>query len=394
MKRIIPLHGFRAACKLLLLTAVCCAFCGCGEAEEREGVKQVQPDRPEVLYAQKFSLGWESGYRVVRVLSPEHSLEHTYVLVPENRPVPDHADGMTVVRVPLKKVTCENGFQVSLLDMLGAFGAIGGVSGKTRIGHERIHQMIDSGEIAVTGFMRRMNMETLLRLDPDLAFVNVSSVSSDVFEKMRAYGLSTGYFCASIEEHPLGTLEWIKFMGAFFQQDSLAAALFREREQAYLELQQKTMNTEEKPAVIAGYSRKGAWSTMGSSRWFAKMLEHAGALYLYEGLGLERGHILSHEVAMNAGIRADYWVNTHFSVSDLDALLGMDSRYGLFTSVRQKTVYNNNHSRFSNGRSRFWDEGMTEPHVILADLIRIFHPDLLPDHDLVYYHRLLNNDAR
>ena len=383
-----------AACLwLLIAAALLCS--GCRPSQEH-GVRERSAEREqqEVVYARKFSLSWQSGYRVVRVMSPDHWLDHTYILVPEQMPLPNNSNGATVLRIPLKSVTCENGFQVSLLDMLGAFGAIRGVSGKTRIGHEQVHEKIDSGELAVTGFMRSMNMETLLKLDPDLAFVNVSSVSSDVFEKMSAYGLSTGYFCASIEEHPLGTLEWIKFMGAFFQQDSLAAALFREREQAYLELQQKTVNIEEKPAVIAGYSRKGAWSTMGSSRWFATMLEHAGASYLYEGLGLERGHILSNEVAMNAGIRAKYWVNTHFRVRDLDALLGMDRRYGLFTSVRQKTVYNNNHSLFSNGRSRFWDVGMTEPHVILADLIRIFHPDLLPDHDLVYYHRLLYNDAR
>jgi len=383
-----------AAC-LWLLIAAALLFSGCNPSQEHGArERSAEPEQPEVVYARKFSLGWQSGYRVVRVMSPDHSLEHTYILVPEHMPLPNNSDGATVLRIPLKSVTCENGFQVSLLDMLGAFGAISGVSGKTRIGHEQVHAKIDSGALAVTGFMRRMNMETLLKLDPDLAFVNVSSVSSDVFEKMSAYGLSTGYFCASIEEHPLGTLEWIKFMGAFFQQDSLAAALFREREQAYLELQQKTANREEKPAVIAGYSRKGAWSTMGSSRWFATMLDHAGASYLYEGLGLERGHILSNEVAMNAGIRAGFWVNTHFRVRDLDALLGMDRRYGLFTSVRQKTVYNNNHSCFSNGRSRFWDVGMTEPHVILADLISIFHPDLLPDHDLVYYHRLLYNDAR
>lgn len=31
---------------------------------------------------------------------------------------------------------------------------------------------------------------------------------------------------------------------------------------------------------------------------------------------------------------------------------------------------------------------MVHPDVILADLIRIFHPDLLPNHELYYYQRL------
>jgi len=345
-------------------------------------------DKSEVVYAQKFSLGWDSDCRVVKVFSPEHGLEHSYVLVSEDASPPGHLNEATVVRVPLRSVTCETGFQVSLLDMLGCFDALQGVSGKRRVGQQKVHDMIDRGELSTMGHMRAINMETFLRLDPDLAFLNVTSFSSDVCEKMETYGLRPGYFCASIEEHPLGSLEWIKFMGAFFLKDSLAAELFREREKAYLEIQRKAASASFRPSVIAGYSRKGAWSTMGSSRWFVTMLDHAGSSYLFEGFGLERGHLLNPEEAMEAGMNADYWVNTHFMVSDLDGLLGMDKRYGLFKSVRQETVYNNNNVHFPNARNRFWDVGMTEPHVILSDLVSIFHPEILRGREQVYYRHL------
>ena len=348
----------------------------------------------EVLYAEKFTLGWDSGYRIVKVFSPEHLLEHTYVLMEDEGELPEHLQGATVVRVPLESVTCETGFQVSLLELLGNFDAIKGVSGKHRVGQQKVHELLDRHEIAATGFMRSINMETFLKVDPDLAFLNVTGVSTDIFEKMEAYGLRPGYFCATVEEHPLGAIEWIKFMGAFFQKDALAAELFQEREKAYLEVLRKAESARSRPTVIAGYSRKGAWSTMGSSRWFVTMLDHAGATYLFKGFGLERGHILGHEVAMEAGMNADFWVNTHYTVSDLDGLLGMDKRYGLFKSVEQHTVFNNNHARFSNGRNRFWDQGMTEPHVILADLVSIFHPDILPGRTPVYYHRLVLREGR
>jgi len=132
---------------------------------------------------------------------------------------------------------------------------------------------------------------------------------------------------------------------------------------------------------------------MGSSRWFVTMLDHAGASYLFEDYGLERGHLLGHEAAMEAGLRADFWVNTHFTVNDLDGLLGMDERYGLFKSVGKEQVYNNNNFRFQNGRNRFWDQGMTEPDVILADLVGIFHPEILPGREPVYYRRLVRRDS-
>ncbi len=387
------LNGFRSSVVFLLLLVVTCVVCSCSSVSEDDTVAVSGEEREEtVKYARRFSLEkQDDGSTLIRVLSPEGTdigIEYAYLLVPDNLPVPDHPAGVRVVRTPLKRVTCENGFQVSLIEMLGCFDAIAAVSGKQRVGQDRVHGMIDGGKLPVTGYMRNLNMETMLKVDPELAFVNVSSVSSDTFEKMAAYDLQAGFFCASLEEHPLGAFEWIKFIGAFFEKDSLAAKIFRERERAYLDMQKKTAHVSDRPLVIAGYSRKGAWSTMGSSRWFVTMLDHAGGNYLFRGQDLDRGHILSHEVAMDAGMKADFWVNTHFRITDLNGLLESDERYRLFRSVQNGTVYNNNRYRFDNGRNRFWDTGMTEPHVLLQDLIAIFHPELLAEPTLRYYRRL------
>ena len=376
---------------LLLVLVVFCTSCvwdGDRNTVEQEGDRKSE----NVFYAERFSITrLDDGTTLLQVKVPEGEslgIEYRYLLVPDDKTVPEYSGDAKVIRTPLKSVTCENGFQVTLIEMLGSFDAIKGVSGKRRVGQDRVHRMIDNGDLAVTGFMRGLNMETMLKLDPDLSFVNVTSVSTDLFDEMIAYGLKPGFFCASLEEHPLGALEWIKFVGAFFEKDSLAAAVFKEKEKAYLETMGMVNNITHKPSVIAGYNRKGAWSTMGSSRWFVSMLEHAGGEYLFKGRRLDRGHILSHEVAMDAGMQADFWVNTHFRVTDLEGLLQEDERYRLFRSVLNGAVYNNNRYRFENGRSRFWDTGMTEPHILLQDLIAIFHPELLPDHTLRYYRRL------
>ena len=382
-----------AAVRVVILLVVLLCSSSCTGKEDKNSVEpEVDRYARNVFYAERFSITrLDNGSTLLQVKVPKGEsigIEYRYLLVPDDKAVPEYSGDARVIRTPLKSVTCENGFQVSLLEMLGCFDAIKGVSGKRRVGQDRVHRMIDKGELVTTGFMRGLNMETLLKLDPDLSFVNVSSVSTDLFEEMMAYGLKPGFFCASLEEHPLGALEWIKFVGAFFGKDSLAAAVFKEKEQAYLETMDTVNNITRKPSVIAGYNRKGAWSTMGSSRWFVSMLEHAGGEYLFKGPRLDRGHILSHEVAMDAGMQADFWVNTHFRVTDLEGLLQEDERYRLFRSVLNGAVYNNNRYRFENGRSRFWDTGMTEPHILLQDLIAIFHPELLPDHTLRYYRRL------
>ncbi len=382
-----------AAVRVFVFLVVISVGSSCSMQDENSAVTAGGgEEESNVYYAERFSMTkLDGGCTLLRVRVPKGEkigVEYSYLLVPDDGEIPEHLGDAKVVRTPLKSVTCENGFQVSLLDMLGCFDAIKGVSGKRRVGQDKVHRMVDNGDLAVTGFMRGLNMETMLKINPDLSFVNVSSVSTDLFEEMIAYGLKPGFFCASLEEHPLGALEWIKFVGAFFEKDSLAAAVFKEKEEAYLETMGMVNNIAHKPSVIAGYNRKGAWSTMGSSRWFVSMLEHAGGEYLFKGQKLDRGHILSHEVAMDAGMQADFWVNTHFRVTDFEGLLQEDERYRLFRSVQNSTVYNNNKYRFDNGRNRFWDTGMTEPHVVLSDLISMFHPEALPGHTLKYYRRL------
>lgn len=382
-----------AAVRVFVFLLVISVGSSCSMQDENNAVTAGDDEeRSNVCYAERFSMTkLDGGCTLLRVRVPKGEkigVEYSYLLVPDDGEIPEHRGDAKVVRTPLKSVTCENGFQVSLLDMLGCFDAIKGVSGKRRVGQDKVHRMVDNGDLAVTGFMRGLNMETMLKINPDLSFVNVTSVSTDLFEEMIAYGLKPGFFCASLEEHPLGALEWIKFVGAFFEKDSLAAAVFKEKEEAYLETMGIVNNITHKPSVIAGYNRKGAWSTMGSSRWFVSMLEHAGGEYLFKGQKLDRGHILSHEVAMDAGMKADFWVNTHFRVTDFEGLLQEDERYRLFRSVQNSTVYNNNKYRFDNGRNRFWDTGMTEPHVVLSDLISMFHPEALPGHTLKYYRRL------
>ena len=40
------------------------------------------------------------------------------------------------------------------------------------------------------------------------------------------------------------------------------------------------------------------------------------------------------------------------------------------------------------GGNDYYETAAADPDVVLADLIKILHPDLLPDHTLVYYRQL------
>jgi iron complex transport system substrate-binding protein len=51
-------------------------------------------------------------------------------------------------------------------------------------------------------------------------------------------------------------------------------------------------------------------------------------------------------------------------------------------------VYNYNNLVNSAGGNAYFEQGVVEPDIILADLIHILHPEVLPSHKLKYYKKL------
>ncbi len=363
--------------------------------QQQQGGRDAESD--EIRYSKYFSITRHAGYTMIDVHSRKANDlcdDHSYLLVPKGEPVPEIPGPATLVRTPVGKVTCQSGFQVRLLDMIDCFDAISGVASKRSVGQDRIHSMIDRGEMLEIGPPGGMNREMLLELAPDVAFVHGAGRSATFSEDMKRMNVVPVDFCSFREEHPLAVLEWIKFAAAFFERDSLATALFNQREKAYLDLLGRVrIHGEHRPTVIAGYSSKGSWSTMGSTWWFGALVNDAGAKYVFDPLQMERGYLLSSEVAFEAGMNADFWLNTHAHAYDLDQLLSYDARYAHFPSVHAQQVFNNNALCYSNGKTRFWDEGITEPHVLLADLVSMFHPGQLPGYKPVYYKRLVGQES-
>jgi iron complex transport system substrate-binding protein len=66
-------------------------------------------------------------------------------------------------------------------------------------------------------------------------------------------------------------------------------------------------------------------------------------------------------------------------------LIATDERFAGFAAFENGRIYNHDAITNEAGGSDFFESGAIFPNIVLADLIKIFHPDLLPDHDLVYY---------
>jgi iron complex transport system substrate-binding protein len=69
-------------------------------------------------------------------------------------------------------------------------------------------------------------------------------------------------------------------------------------------------------------------------------------------------------------------------------LVSYDERYALFNAFKKNELYNNNRHVNAKGYSDYWESGITNPDEVLADIIFILYPDLLPNHTMKYYKKL------
>ncbi len=75
-------------------------------------------------------------------------------------------------------------------------------------------------------------------------------------------------------------------------------------------------------------------------------------------------------------------------MENLKDVLASDDRYQTFTAVKSGKLFTPTARLSETGGNDYWESGMASPDVILADLVKIFHPELMTDHQLVYCRQL------
>jgi iron complex transport system substrate-binding protein len=96
---------------------------------------------------------------------------------------------------------------------------------------------------------------------------------------------------------------------------------------------------------------------------------------------------LSFESVYEKAHDADLWIGTG-SYKTLNEIRAADIRYARFKAFRQKNVFNYDARMGETGGNEFLELGYLRPDLILMDLVKIAHPQLLPDHELFFHRRL------
>jgi iron complex transport system substrate-binding protein len=344
----------------------------------------------QIRYARGFKVEYRDNHKIVTVFKPWRGAEadFQYVLVPRGSPRPKaHGKALQIVEVPVRSIVTMSTTYLTHLDMLGVLDRLVGHDSFAHVNNPNVRRLIANKKIKEVGEGSAVNIELLLDMEPDLIMTSSLGGQWDVHSKLEEAGFRVVLNGEYMETSPLGRSEWIKFIALFFNREQEAEHIFEGISRQYEALKEKARGAADRPTVLTEAPYQGSWWVAGGGSYMARFIEDAGARYVWSSDPSTGSRLLDFEAIYAAASEADYWINPG-TWRSLSEGLAVDERFVELSAFRRGNVFNNNARTNEYGGNDYWESGVARPYEILADLIRIFHPDLLPDHRLKYYRRL------
>ncbi|MCX7595429.1 MAG: ABC transporter substrate-binding protein [Fischerella sp.] len=349
------------------------------------------PEKINIYYAKGFEVEYHLNYKIIKVKNPWQNANTTfqYVLVQCGTPIPKGFQATQIIQVPIKTIASLSTTHLPHLDQLGVVDKLVGISNSKQVNTTSVVEKIKAGQLVEIGNDANVNVEKLLELNPDLVTTyGVGNPDIDSYPKLLEAGLKVAINAEYMESSPLGRAEWLKFTALFFNHEAKATNIFAEIAQQYEKIVAQAKSVKNRPSLFVGFNFKGIWYMPGGNSYVAQYLADAGANYLWKENKSSGSLPLSFEKVFERAVNADYWLNLSQAWKTKKDLLADDNRYAEFKAVKAGNIYNNNARMNTTGGNDYWESGISNPHLILSDLIKILHPEILPKYQLKYYRKL------
>lgn len=338
-------------------------------------------------YAKGFQVTYTGkGYCLLDIKDPQKEdggETYHYALKPRGVKSADIPEGYTTIETPVKSTICMTSLQLSNFIKLSELDAVVGITSTRHLFNPEMQKRLDEGKTHKIGIEGNFDNEIIMGINPDI--ILISPFKRGGYDALTEVGIPLIPHLGYKEMTPLGQAEWIKFVGLLIGEEEKANKVFSEIENRYLELTKLTSQVKKRPVVFSGELRGGNWYAVGGKSFLAQLFKDAGADYFLKDDVRSGGVSLDFETVYSQAAYADYWriVNSYKGDFSYNTLQAEDIRYADFQAFKKKQVIYCNMSE-----KPFYESMPVEPEIVLADLIAIFHPQLLPDHSPRYYELL------
>ncbi|WP_433610754.1 ABC transporter substrate-binding protein [Prescottella agglutinans] len=343
------------------------------------------PDKQTVEYAQNFDIEYHNSYQVLTVRQPGQA-DESYVLTRCGAPAPDmNGDlaGAQQVTTPVTDLFAESTTHLPSLEALGTLDTLTGFASadyvysetaRTHIADDGVVQFATAGQVDAEAVVAHAPQVFVTGGFTDPAFAVIERSNIPVLDNYDW-----------LETNPLGRAEWIKFFAALTGTEKQATETFDGIVAEYDKYTNLAANTAPVP-VVPGLPYQGAWSVpLASYSNDLYATAHITHPWMTEpGTGTLQTDLET--VFAKAGdIRLA--ISTSSNATKADAIAS-EPRLAEFAAFRDGQVWTSSNRMTDAGALDIYEQGVLRPDLVLADLIAIAHPDLLPGHEFTFYRRL------
>ncbi len=350
---------------------------------------KVKSPKNTVQYAKGFSIENYKGYSVVTVINPwpNANKNYRYILKEKNGIVPDSLKKNTLISIPIKNIVVTSTTHIPSLEMLDVENTLIGFPNLNYISSEKVRARIEAKKITELGNNQTLNTEVLLDMQPDVIIGYGIDNSNPTLDNLQKNGLKVMLNGDWNEETPLGKAEWIKFFGALYGKQKEANEIFSKIEKDYLNTIELVKKAKTQPTILAGDMFEDRWYLPKGTSWGSLLLKEAKGNYLWSNTSGTGSLSLSFETVFEKASTADIWI-TSGQFSSLAEMKNSNPHYTKFDAFKHKNVYSFSGKKGKTGGVLYYELAPNRPDIVLKDIVKILHPELLPNYKPFFFEKL------
>ena len=357
--------------------------------ENTTSVNKITESENQIQYAKGFSIVNYDGYSIVTVKNPwpKATKTYRYILKEKNGIVPDSLKQNPIIAVPIQTIVVTSTTHIPSLEMLGEEKSLVAFPNLDYISSEKVRTLIEAKKIKEIGNNQSLNTEVLIDLQPDIIIGYGIDNNNPTLDNLQKSGLKVMLNGDWNEETPLGKAEWIKFFGALYGKQKEANEIFSKIATDYLATIEIAKKAATKPTVLAGDMFEDKWYLPKGTSWGSQLLKEANANYLWAETKGTGSLSLSFETVLERAQNADIWI-TSGQFGSLKAMADANTHYGQFKAFQQKNVYSFTRKKGKKGGVLYYELAPNRPDIVLKDILKIMHPELVTDYELFFFEKL------
>ncbi len=372
--------------KLLYTLFIISVLASCTTNKEKKNIKHTDK---YLKYAKGFQISTVDNYTKLRILTPFQGATSPidFYIIKEGESVPPQLKKVNYIQLPLKRMVPTSTTHIPMIELLNGEENIVGFPSTKYVSSPKTRKLIDAQKIIDLGNEQQLNTEVLLDLNPQLVIAFSVNGNHKNYNTIRQMNIPIIYNGDWLESSPLARAEWIKFFGVLLNKEKEADSIFNHIEQNYLAAKKLANNQTNQKIVFSGGPYKDIWNIPAGNSYEAQYYKDANLDYIFKNTKGQGSLSMNIEKVFDQAQHTDIWLSPSF-YSSMKLLGEANAIFKEFDAYKKQQVYTTANTRGSTGGLLYFELATTRPDYVLKDLIKIGHPDLLPNYTMQFYKKL------